>query len=166
VAAYLLLLLFPFIMLYAASMDLFTMRIANGISIALVAAFCVIALVSGMPLQQVVLHLGVGAAALLGGMLLFHLNLTGGGDVKLLAAASVWIGYNQFVPFLLHVTILGGVLAVLLLGYRRLPASALPLPVWASRLHNQGEAMPYGVAITAGALLVYPMTAVPMLLAR
>jgi prepilin peptidase CpaA len=32
------------------------------------------------------------------------------------------------------------------------------LPGWAARLHTKGEGMPYGVAIAAGALFVYPAT--------
>ena len=72
------------------------------------------------------------------GMVLFSLNLVGGGDAKLLAAAGLWIGYDQLVPFLLYVTIFGGALALLLLAYRRFPAGALPLPAWAARLHAAG----------------------------
>ena len=62
-------------------------------------------------------------------------------------------------------TIFGGALALLLLAYRRLPAGALPLPDWAARLHATDEGMPYGIAIAAGALAVYPMTTWPALLA-
>jgi len=50
-------------------------------------------------------------------------------------------------------------------AYRFAPANALPLPNWALRLHNRSEGMPYGVAIAAGALLVYPLTPLPALLA-
>jgi prepilin peptidase CpaA len=165
VVAQLVLLFFPLVMLFAAAMDVFTLRIANVISLTLVAVFIVAALALGMPFEQILVHVGVGFAALLGGMVLFHLRLFGGGDAKLLAAASMWVGYDLFNPFFMYVTIFGGVLALLLIGYRWLPVGAFPLPDWASRLHNQGEAMPYGVAITAGALAVYPMTAIPMLLA-
>ena len=61
--------------------------------------------------------------------------------------------------FLGYATLFGGALALLLLAYRSVPAGALPLPEWAARLHVKGEAMPYGVAIAAGALIVYPSTA-------
>jgi prepilin peptidase CpaA len=39
-----------------------------------------------------------------------------------------------------------------------MPAGALPLPGWAARLHIQGSAIPYGVAIAAAALAIYPST--------
>ena len=155
-AGYSLLFVFPFAMAYAAASDLLTMRIANSVSLGLVAAFLVIALIAGMPAQEMLLHLAVGAGLLVAGMVLFGLNLVGGGDAKLLAASGLWIGYEQLVPFLLYVTIFGGALALLLLAYRRLPATALPLPGWAVRLHATDEGMPYGIAIAAGALAVYP----------
>ena len=162
--AQVLLFVFPFIMLCAAMMDVLTMRIANTISIALTAAFFVVAAIAGMPAQQMLVHVGVGLAVLLANMLLFQLRLVGGGDAKLLAAAALWIGYEQLIPFVVYVTIFGGVLALVLLAYRRAPAGALPLPAWASRLHNRSEGLPYGVAITAGALVIYPLTPLPILL--
>jgi prepilin peptidase CpaA len=162
--AHSLLFVFPFIMLYAAVMDVLTMRIANTISLGLAAAFFVVAAIAGMSAQQMLVHVGVGLAVLVANMLLFQLRLVGGGDAKLLAAAALWVGYEQLIPFIVYVTIFGGVLAFVLLAYRRAPASALPLPNWASRLHNRGEGMPYGVAITAGALIVYPLTPLPGLL--
>ena len=45
-----------------------------------------------------------------------------------------------------------------ILAYRGTPVSVFPLPGWAARLHTKGEGMPYGVAIAAGALFVYPAT--------
>lgn len=163
-AAYPLLLVFPAAMAYAAASDLLTMRIANSVSLGLAAAFLLVALIAGMPVQDMLLHLAVGAGLLVAGMLLFSLNLLGGGDAKLLAAAALWIGYDQLGLFLFSVTLFGGALALLLLAYRRLPAAALPLPAWAVRLHTAGGGMPYGIAIAAGALTVYPLTRWPVLL--
>lgn len=162
--AYPLLLVFPAAMAYAAASDLLTMRIANSVSLGLVAAFLLVAFIAGMSAQDMLLHLAVGAVLLIAGMLLFSLNLLGGGDAKLLAAAALWIGYDQLGLFLFSVTLFGGALALLLLAYRRLPAAALPLPAWAVRLHTAGGGMPYGIAIAAGALTVYPLTRWPALL--
>ena len=164
-ATYPLLFVFPFVMAFAAAMDLFTMRIANAVSLGLAAAFLIVASIAGMPMQEMLMHLGVGAVVLLAGMLLFGLRLIGGGDAKLLAAAALWIGYDQLIPFLVYVTLFGGALALLLLAYRQTPAGAFPLPAWAMRLHHRDEGMPYGLAITAGALAVYPLTNWPTLLA-
>jgi prepilin peptidase CpaA len=157
-------LVFPFAMAYAAATDLLTMRIANAVSLAIVFSFLLIAPLAGLTIDQMLMHLAAGLAVLLAGMLLFGLRLVGGGDAKLLAAASLWIGVDDLIPFLAWVTIFGGALALLLLAYRRFPADVYPLPAWARRLHRRGEGMPYGVAIAAGALTVYPLTTWPALL--
>jgi prepilin peptidase CpaA len=165
VAAHLLLFVFPIVMVYAAALDLVTLRISNYVPLGLAAAFLLIAPIAGMPLHDMLMHLGVGAAVLVVGIVLFSLRLVGGGDAKLLAAAALWIGYAQLLPFLVYVTVFGGALALLMLAYRQTPATALPLPEWALRLHKSGEGIPYGIAITAGALVAYPLTNWPALLA-
>jgi prepilin peptidase CpaA len=43
---------------------------------------------------------------------------------------------------------------------RQIPAGAFPLPEWAARLHKSGNGIPYGLAICAGGMLVYPQTAI------
>jgi prepilin peptidase CpaA len=159
-STYLLFLVFPAIMAFAAAMDLLTMRISNRISIALAAAFFVAALFAGMPLHDVLSHIGAGAVVLVAAILLFALGGFGGGDGKLLAAAALWIGFEGLVEFLALIAIAGGALAVAILFYRRVPAiEALPVPEWALNLHKQGTGIPYGIAIAAGALLIYPHTA-------
>jgi prepilin peptidase CpaA len=165
VAAHPLLFVFPFAMAYAALMDIFTMRIANGVSIAVGVAFLIVAPIAGMPAQEVLMHLGVGAGMLVVGMILFAFGALGGGDAKLLAAASLWVGPAQWLPFIALVAVFGGVLAVVIVMFRKYPARALMLPPWALRLHQTGGSIPYGVAIAAGALFIYPTTPWPALLA-
>lgn len=156
---YPLLFVFPFAMAFAAAMDLLTMTIPNRLTLGIAAAFFVVAPIVGLPWHDYLSHLAAGAAMLVVGVVLFSMRLFGGGDAKLLAAAALWLGMEPLGPFLIYVTIFGGVLALAILAYRRFPAGALPLPGWALRLHAKGEAMPYGVAIAAGALTVYPTPA-------
>lgn len=159
-----LLLAFPIAMAFAAANDLFTMTIPNRISLALIATFAAAAAYAGLPLEQVAGHLGVGIAALVAGFTLFAFNLLGGGDAKLLAAGALWIGADFAIPFIAYVTIFGGILSVIILAYRRfVPAHALSLPGWAMRLHTAGGGIPYGIAIAAAGLAVYPST--PLFLA-
>src|SRR5208283_4578634 len=123
--------LFPAVMAFAASSDLFTMTIANRVSLILVAGFAVLAAMTGM------------SAA----------------DAKLAAATVLWLGFAHLADYLLYASLLGGVLTVALIQFR-----ALPLPKlfvgreWAERLHRRGGGVPYGVALAAAALLVYPQT--------
>ena len=153
-----LLFVFPFAMAFAAATDVFTMTIPNRLNIGLALAFFALAPIAGLGWQDVLSHMGAGAAMLLVGILLFSLGWLGGGDAKLLAVASLWLGFDQLVMFLAYVTAFGGALAVWVLAYRSTPAGALPVPGWAARVHLKGEGMPYGVAIAAGALFVYPAT--------
>ncbi|MGI9423111.1 MAG: A24 family peptidase [Hyphomicrobiaceae bacterium] len=156
---YSLLLLFPAFMALAAMLDLFTMTIPNRISLFLVAAFCVVAPVTGMGWEQFAIHFGVGAAVLVAGFLLFALGFLGGGDAKLLAAASLWIGYHDLLSYLVIVAQFGAVLAIAILVYRRMiPAHVIPNQAWTERLHNKKQGIPYGIALACGALWVFPQT--------
>lgn len=155
----LLLFVFPFAMALAAATDLLTMTIPNRLSLAFAAAFLVAAPAAGMSGYDVLMHLAAGSVMLLAGILLFSMNLLGGGDAKLLAAAALWLGFDPLVMFLAYVAVFGGALALAILAYRSVPAAALPLPEWALRLHGKGTPMPYGVAIAAGGLAIYPTTA-------
>lgn len=50
----------------------------------------------------------VFVGSLLIGFGLFSATIIGGGDAKLLAAVSLWIGWNNIVPFMLWILIIGG----------------------------------------------------------
>ena len=58
------LLLFPALMAFAAASDLFTMTISNRVSLALVAGFLALALLSGMTPYDILSHVGAGAAVI------------------------------------------------------------------------------------------------------
>src|SRR5690606_40457516 len=88
------LVVFPFCMLFAAISDMVSMTIANRVSILLVAAFVVLAPLTGMQWQAIGLHLAAGAAVLAVTFSMFALGGMGGGDAKLLAATSVWMGFG------------------------------------------------------------------------
>ena len=149
---------FPAAMAFAASMDLLTMTIPNRISLTLIAAFLVAVPVTGMPWDQFIWHLGAGGLVLSFGIAMFALGWMGGGDAKLIAAASLWVGFENLPMFLAQIAVLGGVLSVAILAYRSFPIGSRPIPKWAARLHTAGGGIPYGIAIAGGALLIYPQT--------
>ena len=152
------LLVFPAAMAFAAAMDLLTMTIPNRISLALLAGFVIAVPVTGMSWEQVGWHLGAFALVLSCTITMFALGWMGGGDAKLIAVASLWVGFENLLMFLAQVAALGGVLAIAILAYRAYPLAALPIPDWAARLHKSGGGIPYGIAIAGGALLIYPHT--------
>ncbi len=150
---------FPLMMIVAAALDVATMTISNKLSALLALAFFPAALLGGLPVTDIALHTGVGAAALVAGFSLFAGGWIGGGDAKFLAATALWMGLPQIAPFVLMVGLAGGVLAVLLLLARQVP---LPSPLlrhdWIVRLHLKETGIPYAAAFAAGALIVFPDT--------
>jgi prepilin peptidase CpaA len=152
-------LLFPALMAFAASSDLFTMTISNRVSVALVAGFFALALYSGMNLQAVMWHVGAALAVLTVTFVFFARGWIGGGDAKLAAATALWLGFDHLMGYLLYASILGGALTLALIEFRQLPLPAtLAGQDWVMRLHKNGGDVPYGIALAAAALLIYPDT--------
>src|SRR3954451_24241235 len=88
-----LLLVFPGLMAYAAASDLLTMTIPNRRSLALVAAFALFAVASGVSAEAMLLHLAAGAVVLAGTFAMFAFGWIGGGDAKLAAVTALWLGF-------------------------------------------------------------------------
>jgi prepilin peptidase CpaA len=153
------LILFPAMMAFAASSDLFTMTIANRVSLILVGGFGLLAVMTGMSGTDMLLHVGAGAAVLIVGFSLFTFGWIGGGDAKLAAATALWFGFNHLFDYLIYSSILGGVLTLMLIQFRMLPLPQMLVGRdWVERLHRRGGGIPYGIALAAAALLVYPHT--------
>jgi prepilin peptidase CpaA len=157
VIEYAVFLVFPAAMAFAGAMDLFTMTIPNRISLVLVATFPLAALVGGIGWWAFAMHLAAGALMLVVGIFMFARGWLGGGDAKLLAAATLWLGFEALPSYLILVAIAGGALAALLLFFRTMapPMWMLNQP-WAMRLHNARTGIPYGIALAAAALHIYP----------
>jgi prepilin peptidase CpaA len=81
----------------------------------------------------------------------------GGGDGKLIAAAALWTGPEAIMPFLLLIALMGGVLALVILLYRRLPlASTLASLTAFQKMHAEKRDLPYAIAIGIAGLIIYP----------
>jgi prepilin peptidase CpaA len=153
------LLLFPTLMAFAASSDLLTMTISNRVSLLLIAGFFVLAIASGMGLTEIGWHIAAGATVLAISFTCFALGWIGGGDAKVAAATALWLGFEFLLPYLVIASALGGALTLALLVFRRWP---LPYVFsgqhWLLRLHHPESGVPYGIALAAGALMIYPET--------
>jgi prepilin peptidase CpaA len=151
--------LFPATMAFAASSDLFTMTIANRVSLVLVGGFFVLAVLTGMNPPAIGWHVAAGAAVLVISFVLFSCGWVGGGDAKLAAATALWFGFAHLLDYLLYASIFGGALTLFLIQFRLLPLPRLFAGrEWIERLHRTGGGVPYGIALAAAALLVYPHT--------
>jgi prepilin peptidase CpaA len=151
--------LFPALMLFAAWSDLFTMTISNRVSLLLVAGFAVMALAVGLSPVDIMWHAAAGALVLTIGFACFAFGWIGGGDAKLAAATALWFGFAHLMEYLLIASIFGGALTLALLTVRAWP---LPLVLaqreWAQRLHAPRGGIPYGIALAAAAIVIYPQT--------
>ena len=153
------LLLFPALMAFAASSDLITMTISNKVSLALAAGFLILGAAAGMGAGEIGMHVAAGFAALAVAFGLFACGWIGGGDAKLAAATALWLGFGQLFDYLIYASLLGGALTLLIVLFR-----TVPLPNFlvgrqcAERLHRYDAGIPYGIALAAAALIVYPQT--------
>ena len=161
------LLIFPLLMAFAGFSDMFTMQISNRVSLLLVAAFLALAVATGMPLEAIGWHLSCGFGVLLITFTLFVIGTVipaarfGAGDAKLMAATAVWMGWGNMMDYFVAASLLGGVLTLFIYKARSLPLpDALQRQAWIARLHNVGEGVPYGIALGAAAIMVYPSTAI------
>jgi prepilin peptidase CpaA len=147
------LLLFPALMAFAASSDLFTMTISNRVSLFLVGGFFALALVTGMPAMDIAAHVGAGALVLAVTFTFFAFGWIGGGDAKLAAATALWLGFDQLLNYGIYASLLGGLLTLIVIRFRLMP---LPAPLaeqeWAKRLHRMDAGVPYGIALAIAAL--------------
>jgi prepilin peptidase CpaA len=153
------LVMFPALMAFAASSDLLTMTISNRLSLALAGGFFLLTLITGMGLTAIGMHLAAGALVLTVCFGFFAMGWIGGGDAKLAAATALWFGFDYLLDYLVYASLFGGVLTVLLIQFRRLPLPAvLARQGWILKLHDAGSGVPYGIALAAAALIVYPKT--------
>ena len=159
VVSYIAFVAFPVGMAFAAASDLLTMTISNKLTLALLAAFLALAPFAGMDLAAVGLHFAAGGAVLAVAFFCFAMGWIGGGDAKLASVAALWLGWNSTLEFIGLASIFGGVLTLLVLSFRWsvLPAFIIRQP-WIRRLHDDRAGVPYGVALAAAGLAVYPHT--------
>jgi prepilin peptidase CpaA len=150
---------FPAAMTFAAASDLLTMTISNRVSIALVAGFFFVAALIGIPFAEIATHVLASVVVLVAAFTFFACGWIGGGDAKLAAATALWLGFSYLMDYLLIAAMIGGGLTILLLELRKLPLpDVLSRQPWITRLHAIETGIPYGIALAAAGLLVYPET--------
>jgi prepilin peptidase CpaA len=153
------LVLFPAVMAFAASSDLLTMTISNRVCLVLAAGFFALAAMSGMGMFETASHVGVACTVLLVAFGLFTQGWIGGGDAKLAAATALWLGFDHLLTYLVYASLFGGALTLLLIQFRFVPLHPLlARQKWLERLHRKNGGVPYGIALAAAALVVYPQT--------
>lgn len=135
---------------WAAVGDLRSFRIPNRLVLLVIGFYPAHLLASPVPVDWLT-GLICGALVFFCGFFAFSRGLIGGGDVKLLAAVSLWAGPHLVFPVLLLTMASGGVLALVFLVHAmiqsrsRVSANVLTLGTALS------APVPYGIAIAIGA---------------
>ena len=152
----------PLALAYAVVSDSRHLTIPNWTCIVIATAFLPAALISGLGPLAITVHYGTGLGVVLAGIILFAKGIIGGGDLKLLAAASIWTGWAGVLAFLFLVAVLGGVLALVILAAHRLKGrfGVLAKVKWIGEGAAKSQPIPYGIAIGVAALALLPQNPV------
>jgi prepilin peptidase CpaA len=142
----------------AGAQDLRSMQIANGFSLAIAGLFvvwAVAALASGrLSPSGLGMAVACGVAVFAAGAAAFAVGGLGGGDVKLLAAVSLFAGPPRLLDFFAVTAIAGGVLGLAILAGAPICRPALAHQAGGSLRARLRGGLPYGPAIAAGGLWV------------
>lgn len=158
IAQFLVLIVFPALLLAAAGWDLASFTIPNAIPAALAMMFLILAAFAGLSPAELGWHFLAGGVGLAAGFTLFALGYIGGGDAKLFAAVALLLGVHDATAYALISAVLGGGLTLGLLLVRQVPLPQFLAQPWILRLHDPREGVPYGVALAAGAFVLLPYT--------
>jgi prepilin peptidase CpaA len=141
---------------FVAFSDLRTRRIPNGFIVAILFLAALRIAVTGDP-NGALYTLLASMAVFIATFLLFWRGLLGGGDVKLIGATGLLIGYHDMFQFLFVMSVCGALVALAVVAGERLglQPGARPATMPVAQEHQQPRArltVPYGVAIALAAI--------------
>jgi len=156
IAALIVTLVFAAPLLIAAYTDFWSMKIPNLVSLAMAAGFLLTLPLTWQGLPFLTEHLLVGATFFLAGFAMFAFGWLGGGDAKLMAGIALWLGWTDVLNFIFMTTLFGAILGIFLIFGGRIMPVRLRTSEVGMRLFQGGKDMPYGLALAAGALFIWP----------
>jgi prepilin peptidase CpaA len=138
---------------FVAFSDLRTRRIPNEYIVAILALAAVRLAVAGDP-SAALYTLIASVAVFVATFLLFWRGLLGGGDVKLIGATGLLIGYHDLFQFLFVMSVCGGLIALAILAGDRLGFRPERLDDAGGQEQQKSARLtvPYGVAIAIAAI--------------
>lgn len=132
--------------------DIRTRRIPNEFIVAILALAAVRIAVVGDP-NAALYTLAAGVALFAATFLLFWRGFLGGGDVKLMTATGLLIGYHDFFQFLFVMSVSGALVALAVLSRDKVGRRAVTAPNPEDRETTARLTVPYGVAIAAAGIV-------------
>lgn len=146
-------------MILAGAGDALSLRIPNWLTASIAVLFFPMAWLTAMPMDVVGFHILSGLIFFVAGFALFSLGMFGGGDAKLLAAASLWFGTSQAMPFLVYTVLAGGILAFVVGLWAMISMDwEIKETKWTARLRALKPNVPYGYAFAIGAIMAFPQS--------
>lgn len=130
-------------------LDVFHRRLPNRLCLTVAAVGIAATLMTGSG-PQIGSHLLHCLISLIVGMVLFQLALVGGGDAKFYAGVAVWFPMAQAWNLVLTVSLTGLAMLSVWFFWRRL--RRIPIRM---RSATDADKFPIGVAISAGAMIVF-----------
>jgi len=153
-----LVLVFPVLVVWAAVTDFMTMTIANRISVGLALAGLLALAVSAPGWPAVGAHLAAAALVFAVGFACFAMGWMGGGDVKFATAVALWLGWGHLLDYAVTFSVYGGLLTLLALFSDRVLDPLPALKVGFLARFQEHRRVPYGIALSAAALQIFPET--------
>ncbi len=151
---------FSLAMIYAAVMDVLTMKIGNELILFLLFTCAVFAPFAGFSLAQIGFGLIAALLVFFFSVAFFVMGWIGGGDGKLASVTALWMGVGNTFQYLTYVALFGGILTLGLLMFRSLNLPhALKDTLWVARLHSANSGVPYGAALGLAGLFAIKDTA-------
>lgn len=141
--------------LYAAVTDVKRLEIDNWVSLAVAGLFVVYGVME--PVLWLA-HVAVMLVVLTLGIVINRAGIMGGGDVKLLAALSLWAGLSGLPTLLMATSLAGAVVALTTLSLKHATIFTAPTGLaWVDGAKSGKPHVAYGIAIAIGAAAMLPL---------
>ena len=140
--------------------DYFTLKIPNWLNLAIAVSVIPFVIMADMPMEIFAWHVVAGILTFIVAYIMFAFGIFGGGDAKMVAACALWIGWDSMFNFSVYIVIAGGILGLALTAWKWLAAKKDDAGfAWAQGfLAEKKLQLPYGIAIAASGVIVFPAT--------
>jgi prepilin peptidase CpaA len=144
------------VMFLSCVSDVRSLRIPNGHSLVILGCFVPAWLVFPEAFGSLGLHVAAAALMFVVTYGMFAMGMMGGGDSKLGSALALWGGLNGLVPFMFYMAVTGGILGLISIFIKKKKPFKNPeAGSWFAQLQEGKNAVPYGVAISFGAVAAF-----------
>lgn len=133
--------------------DFRTMRIPNALVLVIALSFVPAYAAQPAAFAPLWQHLAAAGGMFVLTYVMFAVGMIGAGDAKMGAALALWTGLSGLLAYVFYMALTGGVLGLVALGLRNWKPVENPQEGgWIALAQVGKNAVPYGIAIAAGAV--------------